>query len=193
LNRKSELLLSTVLTILVFIGVVKGFPPFGNIMDLGENLKEGWEKEWEAPPVPHAEEFSIAQLSGEILQVPDSILITRLNKLGIEVTSAEETLKELALQVDLSPQQIYRELSPGGRGSGSRAGGRGIQPGGGLGRKSLQQVASENDLVLEEMLLLLENKGIFATGDDIIRDLADDYGVSPSEILTILNGGESLH
>jgi hypothetical protein len=185
LNKKFELLLASAFTIIVFVGVLYGFPPFSSVMDLGENLKGGWEKEDETPPVPHAEEFSIARLSGEILMIPDTILVAKFGRLGIEVSSNDQTLKDLAMQIPLSPNEIYLELSAGSHSNAGR-----IQPGGGLGRKSLRMVAAENDLRLGDMLLLLEREGIQATGDEIIRDLAEQHKIRPSELLAILNGGD---
>jgi hypothetical protein len=194
LNKKKELLIASSLTLLVFLGIVYGLPPFSSVMNLGENIRENWERDVEAPPVPHAEEFSIAQLSRDILRIPDTILLSRLDKLGIEVANHDQTLRELAGQVDLSPQEIYRELAAGSASpAGSISPGGRIQPGGGLGRKSLRQVAAENNLQLEEILIQLEDEGIQATGDEIIRDLAEQYGLTPSEFLEILNGGEGLH
>jgi hypothetical protein len=188
LNKKLELLLASVFTLVVFTGVFFGFPPFSSVMELGENFREGWEKDIEAPPVPHTEEFSIARLSGEILKIPDTVLISKLGKLGIEVMNNDQTLKDLAIQVALSPNEIYRELTTGSHLPGGK-----VQPGGGLGRKSLRMIAAENDLILDEMLLLLEHEGIQATGVEIIRDLAQQYKISPSEILAILNGGDRSH
>lgn len=184
-NHKVEFILATLLTVIFFLGVIYGLPPFSSVMDIGENLKNGWEVEYKAPPVPHAEEFTIAQLSGDILGVDEDKILATLTKLGIEVESSNQNLKDLANQIELSPQEVYSELA---RLSHSR-GGR-IQPGGGIGRKSLQQISEENSLPLEELLLRLENAGITASGDEIIRDLADLYGMHPSEILSVLNGDE---
>ena len=188
LNRKTELILATLLTLIVFLGAVYRLPPFSSVMDLGENFKESWEEEYSAPPVPHAEEFTIAQLSTDILKIPEETILAKLEKLGIEVLNNEQTIKELALQTELSPQEIYSDLAP----STHSAGGR-IQPGNGIGRKSLQQIADENDIPLEEMLELLNKEGIDARGDDVMRDLADLYGRSPSDILSILNEGSESH
>ena len=182
LNRKTELIFASLLTLIVFLGIIYGLPPFSSVMDIGENLKEGWEEEYTAPPVPHAEEFTIVELSEDILKVPEAIIFTRLAELGIEVDSNNQNLKELAMQVALSPQDIYSELS-----SLPNSGGNGKQQGGGMGRKSLQQIADENSIRLEDILLRLENAGIHASEEDVIRDLANSYNLHPSEIMTIVN------
>jgi hypothetical protein len=183
LNRKIEFILASLLTVFIFLGVVYGLPPFSSVMDIGENLKESWEKTYEAPPVPHAEEFTIAELSVNMLKVPEATIISKLTNLGIEVENSEQNLKELALQVALSPQEIYNTLA----GKSHSAGGK-IQPGGGLGRKSLQLIADENNLLLDDLLIRLEDAGIQASGEDLIRDLADRNNLIPSEIITVLNG-----
>lgn len=185
LNHKVEFILATLLTVIFFLGVIYGLPPFSSVMDIGENLKNGWEVEYKAPPVPHAEEYTIAQLSGDILGVDEDKILATLTKLGIEVENSNQNLKDLANQVELSPQEVYSELARL-----SHSGGGRIQPGGGIGRKSLQQISEENSIPLDELLLRLENAGINASGDEIIRELADLYSMHPSEILSVLNGGE---
>ena len=188
LNKKREFYSATILTVIIFLGVVFTFPPFSSVMALGENFKEGWETENDTPPTPHAEEFTIAHLATEILKVDEKDILHKLDKLGIEVESNEQTLKELARQVDLSPQEIFSKLSPSSENAGRR-----IQPGSGLGRKSLQLVANENNIPLDEILTLLKQEGIEATGDDIMKDLANSYDRTPAEILSILNLGTVNH
>jgi len=182
LNRKREFYLSLLLTVVFFFGAIYLLPPFSSVMNLGDRFKQSWEEEYESPPIPHTEEFTIAHLSAEILKVPEENILTKLNELGIEVESVEQSLKELALQVDLSPREIFNVLSPSSQGQGGR-----MQQGRGLGRKSLKIIAEENDIPIKEILLLLEQEGIEATEEDVMRDLADRYNMSPSAILKILN------
>jgi hypothetical protein len=175
------------LTLIFFLGVIYGLPPFSSVMDMGENIKEGWEEQSKSPPLPHAEEFTIVQLSGDILKVSEEKILATLTDMGIEVESSNQNLKELASQAEFSPQEIYIELA---KLSHSRV--KRIQPGGGIGRKSLKQISEENSIPLEELLLHLENAGIPASGNIIIRDLSEKYEMHPSEILSILNGNEGL-
>jgi len=186
-NHKVEFLLATLMTVIFFLGVIYGWPPFSSVMTIGENLKEGWEEEYSSPPVPHAEEFTILQLSEDILKLGVEQIIASLNELGIQVDNHNQSLKELATQVDLSPQDIFRELSRD-----SRPGGARIQTGGGIGRKSLQQISDESGISLDELILRLEKAGISASGDEVIKTLSDRNGMHPSDVLSILNGnGES--
>jgi hypothetical protein len=185
MNRKREFYLAFVLSVGVFIGVVYLLPPFSSVMALGENIKEGWEEERKVPPIPHAEEYTVAQLSTDLLKIPEKDILSRLEELGIVVVSSEQTLKELAVQVALSPQEIYSQLHPASHNSQGR-----IQPGGGLGRKSLQQIAEENKLPLDELLMLLKIEGIDANGEELLRDLASENNLRPADILAILNNAD---
>lgn len=189
LRRKWEFILAISTTAIVFTGVVFFLPPFSTVMNIGENFKESWEEEYEAPPVPHAEEFTIAQLSADILKIPEQMILFKLDSLGIVVDTVDQSLKELSGQVDLSPQQIYNVLTVSSKyGRGGR-----MQGGGGMGRKSLKTIAEENNIPVEEVLNLLEQEGIIAAEEDVIRDLADNYNISPSEILSILNLESGFH
>jgi hypothetical protein len=186
-NHKVEFILASLLAIIFFLGVIYGLPPFSSVMDIGHNLKEGWEEQSKSPPLPHAEEFTIVQLSGDILKVSEEKILATLTDMGIKVESSNQNLKELASQVELSPQEIYSELAKLSHSRGSR-----IKPGGGIGRKSLHQISAENSIPLEELLLRLENAGIPASRDNVIRDLSDKYNMHPSEILSILNGDKGM-
>jgi hypothetical protein len=183
LNRKTELILATLLTAIFMFGVIYSWPPFSTIMDLGETLKEGWEEEYTAPPVPHAEEFTIMELSSDILKIPEAEVVSKLADLGIMVENNMQNLKDLSGQVDLSPSAIYNELA-----GDSRHEKVGIKQGGGMGRKTLQQIANENNLPVEDLLSNLERAGIHASAEDFVRDLANQQGLHPSEIVSILNG-----
>ena len=193
MNRTREFFLAFVLSIVVFTGVVYLLPPFISVMQLSENIKERWEKEQTNPPIPHAEEYTIAQLSSDIIKKSEDEIISNLQGLGIEVNSSDQTLKELSSQVDLSPQEIFSQLKPERQGQQNSGKKGGVQQGGGLGRKNLQQIAEENNISLDELLQRLKSEGIDAKGDDVLRDLAIKYNMRPPEILAILNKGESSH
>jgi hypothetical protein len=185
LNRKREFYLAFALTAMVLIGVVYTLPPFSSLMILGENLKESWEQEYESPPVPHAEEYTIARLSEEILYIPIDNVLSKLAEIGIEVENNDQTLKELAVQQTLTPQEIYSELASLSEVQTVR-----IPPGQGIGRKSLDQISAENNIPVDQLITLLRNEGIEARGEDVLRDLSDRHKMSPSELLSVLNSGE---
>jgi hypothetical protein len=58
--------------------------------------------------------------------------------------------------------------------------------GGGYGRMTIRDLALRFDLPVEECLLRLQQSGIKTEPDVILRDLAEQIGKHPHEILTIL-------
>ncbi len=185
LNKKLELLLSAVFSVLVFFGVLFSVPPFKNVMILSENLTESWEQETNNPPVPHAELLTIDQLAAEILKSPVENVIKKIEELGIRVDSTSQSLKDLVQQTGMSPQEIYNKLIPEHSSSSNRSG-----SGSGAGRKTISQISSERGIEAEKLILLLHNQGIEASENDVLRDIANRYDITPMEVLTILNNNE---
>ena len=66
LNKKTEFLFATILTIVFMTGVLISIPPFRSVMDLCEYLTESWENVEETPPVPHAELLTLVELAEEL-------------------------------------------------------------------------------------------------------------------------------
>ena len=87
------------------------------------------------------------------------------------------------MRVNDVPRKLEHELAGD---SGHREGR--ISQGGGMGRKTLQQIANENNYLLEDLLSRLERAGIHASGEDYLRNLANQHGLHPSEIVSIING-----
>jgi hypothetical protein len=125
LNHKIEFLLAPLLSVFFFVDVIFGMPPFSKGMAVGENFKEGWETEYSSPPVPHAEEYTITELSKDVLHVPEETIRSALKELGIELENNNQNFQKHSRQADLSPKEIYMELSKL-----SDKGSRWIQPGG---------------------------------------------------------------
>jgi len=189
LNRKKEMVLATLLTVFIFIGVIVNIPPFKTIMVWGESLTESWEKKETSPPIPHAELYSLEKFSAEILDIPldSTIAILKANKISFD--NKDQTIKEIGKSNGKAPSEIFLLFGKyKGQVDKERKKSVIIQRGNGIGKKSLQQIGEEYGIPVEEMIRALEKEGFKdITSEDILKDIAGKSGVTPADILKILN------
>ncbi len=180
LNKKKELVLSTLLILVFLFGTLYAIPPFRTIMDWGEKLTESWEEKSGNPPVPHAEAYTIQQLSEDILKIPVSEIIRILNDNGYQVADDQQTLQEIGEEYEVPPIEIFNlfNFKP-------KAGT--IETGGGIGKKTLLEIAQENNIPIEEMMKKLNDNNINAEKTDVFKDVAGNNNLAPSDIIEILN------
>ena len=80
-----ELLIALTLNILFVVGTLMGVQPFQSVLDLNDNIKSYWEKEYGSPPYGHAEESSLKSFS---------------KRIGVDAQKAMELLKEKSIKVE---------------------------------------------------------------------------------------------
>ena len=170
---------ATLVSALVVFGTMAGWPPFSLVMDLSESATESWESPAASPPVPHAEELPVGAILSS-LGVDLEAGRAALAEAGIELAGLDQTLLDVATASDLTPAEIYSQLRAI-RPAGSRTS-RELAPGAGLGRKTIEELASEKSIGLEAALARLEGAGLEARPDETLRDVADRAGVTPSEV-----------
>ncbi|MCD6201813.1 MAG: DUF4405 domain-containing protein [Bacteroidales bacterium] len=189
LNRKAELITSIALTLVIFFGVVYGVPPFQTVMDWGEKFTEGWEKEETAPPVAHAEAYSLERFADEILKMPVEEMVQRLTDSNIVVADVSLTLAEIGEQNNLAPQEIFSMLgTTHSQVEKTRAEKQIIQGGNGIGRKTIRQIGEEYGIPAKTLVSALQKAGIkSATNESVLKDLADANNMEPAGLLEIMN------
>jgi hypothetical protein len=180
MSKRRELALSSLLALAVFVLVLNDLPPFSTFMEFGDDLKNSWSMRETEPPRPHAELLTLIEFA-QTAQIPPEELASRLRAAAIEPDSMQMTIAALAQKHGLSPQQLYDKIKVGVSGSEPRGGG-----GGGYGRKSVAEVCEQLDVPLELGLKRLRDKGIAATGESSLKDLALEMKVTPRDIAAIL-------
>ena len=197
---------------LVFAGTRAGWPPFSTLLAFNERVKRSWEDPRANAPIPHAELLTLKELS-EQAKVPYETAVERLETQGAKGIRPEVVIADLASTNALTPQRVFEIIQGqrgrgfgGGRGGGSGAsathsdedsGGRGGPGrsgnfgggghGGGAGRKTLTQYCADEQLDLQKAMDLLQAKGIKASPDKTLREIALDNGFDrPFELVEIL-------
>lgn len=179
---RKELIASSLIVILFFIMTIYSVVPFKSVMDLGEELKESWTSESMEPPIPHAENLTISQFAKTINISVDDMLEKLMGK-NLKISKGDITIKELAELNKISPNKIWNILkNPEAIENSSLSEGRGF------GRKTLEDVCTQNNIGMEIALKNLKAEGINANGNEKLKDIAMRHNLLPIDIANIALG-----
>ena len=183
INLRWEMLFAIVVSLFIFLGTLWNIPPFSSTMELGDYFKTIWEESKVETPITHGEILSLEEFAKKV-QVPADEIVTTLKSKGYKVISLEQTLGEIAEQNNTSPDKLYEAMKSEGV--------KPIEPktleGSGLGKKTLEKICSEQGISLDDTLSRLRQKGIDAKPGDRLKDLAGKLGMSPMDVLALIQG-----
>lgn len=183
-HKKSEMVASLILILVLVFATSLGVPPFKNVIDLGEYFTESWEKTDERAPMPHTEALTVKELSEQVVKVsPDKILL-KLQAKGIRVENIKQTLKQIGKNNNLSPFEIYKIIVENEEIRKEKL--NSLKPGTGFGRKSLAEVADILKKDVTGLIDKLKKEGIEAQSTDLLKNLAQKLGKKPVEVIEIL-------
>ena len=183
INLRWELLFATIICLLIFLGTLWHIPPFSSTMELGDYFKASWKESKVDTPMAHGELLSLEEFA-EKIKVPAAEIYSTLKSKGYKVTSLKHTLGEIAEENHTSPDTLYEAMKSEGI--------RPVEPktpeGSGLGKKTLKIICREQGISIDDTLSMLEQRGIDAKPDDRLKDIAGRIGISPMEVLTMIQG-----
>ena len=183
LNKKWELGAAVILSTLFFIGTLRNWTPFEPVMTFGEKVKESWEGDFQTPPVLHMETYTLAQLSPLIDSIAPSELLKTLQENSIKVMSADETLRVIANNNNTTPSAIYSILTAKFKKHSGPVAGEVPQ---GIGKYTVNSTAASSGIEVNVLIQKLKEKGIEAEGGTSLRTIADQLGVTPRDVYTLL-------
>jgi len=187
LRMRTELAVSLLITLVVFVATIISLPPFSTVMDIGEKFKNSWEESQYEPFIPHAELMRFDEFL-ETIGIPEKKALQTLKAAGITVRDRKGIIKEIAEENSVAPSEIHdlliRSLSI--REKNKLAPTAKPRTRGDFGAKSLEQVAGELDMSVEDAIAILGSKGITAAKDDLIRTIATNNGKRPFEIVNLM-------
>lgn len=182
-NKRWELAAAVLFSGIFFLGTLQSWTPFGPVMSFGEKVKESWEKDYVSPPVAHMEEYTLTRLSSDYGEVAVEAMIQTLSDSSILVSGPEMTLKEIAVLNKITPSRIYdvlkskykQNVAPDKK-----------QAPAGVGKMTVNEIAVRLERPAAELTGLLKGKNIEATGESTMRTIADQMGISPHDLYTLL-------
>lgn len=183
LNKKWELGTAIIVTVFIFTGTLKSWTPFSPVMKFGEKLKESWEGDFSTPPVLHMEIYTLKKLAIDLDSIAPIELIKTLNENNMKVKGTEQTLKEIAADNKTTPSAIYEILSSKYKKHSGPAVGEVPQ---GIGKYTVGSTANASGKEPSLLILILKEKGVEANGETTLRSIADELGVSPRDVYTML-------
>jgi len=167
------------ITFIFLMGGLYKFVPFENFLNIGTNAKEYWAKTYGEPPFGHAELVGLKSFCDK-MNIDYTEATKLLKENGITVKEENETLLDIAERADKTPAEIYKIIkeakNPNSEGQND------FYVPSGLGKKTLKKVCSENSINLDEAVEILKQKGFEVTPDMLIRDIAAQKGVLPTDI-----------
>jgi len=182
MRNRLELAAAALITLVFFTGALMGVPPFGTVLDWGEDIKDYWERTSGPLPYPHAEESTLAEFAKNMGVAPDE-LAKQLAAKGFEAPDLSMTVKDFVRTHKVTPNEVLGAIPT----QSMSAQQQGLQPyGGGFGQKTLEEVCEQNGIELKKAVDILERQGVKATGSDKLKSLADQAGTTPRELLNML-------
>jgi len=177
LNKKREFYLSSVLTIIFFLGVIYSVPPFSSIVGFGSFLKDSWETSETAPPIPHAELLTLNELAEKLDSIPISRIVSKLESNKIKFNNTNETLEQIGNLNNLSPIEIYSVITKRAQEG---------KPGSGMGRKTLEQLAAENNQDPDLLIKILQDKKIKGQKNQTLKAIAEENNMAAKDIYELI-------
>ena len=111
LNRKREIIYAAVTFLLIAFFTLAKLPPIYSIMDFGNKVSSGWADKRGAPPVPHAEEMTINEISTELLGAEPEVVLSKMRELGFIVEAGSQRLDSVAASNNVAPSDLFNSLA----------------------------------------------------------------------------------
>lgn len=198
-NKAKELKIFTgsfnvalLVTVLVALGTYYEVPPMSTIVAFSGSIKDDGSKKYGEPPYGHAE-LSSLQLFAKKEQLDADKAVELIKAAGLQVESSKETLKNIARNNSLTPQQLYEIIKPakldaistkleGGTEAISAAESFPDLPRPGFGKRSLTEVCTELGLNQDMIVAGLNAMGLKCDGSMTIKDISEENSREPLEI-----------
>lgn len=182
---KKELLIAFFINLFFVAATLYELQPIQSLVDINEDIKYYWEKEYGTPPYNHAEESSLKSFTKR-MGIELDAAVAALKEKNITLESPEQMLKDIAKKNALSPQQIYEIIKPKESSDTPKTSHTSDVPF--LGQKTLQELADMGKIDLKKSLHYIRAKGFEATSQSKMREAADALGTTPFPLYGELKG-----
>lgn len=172
------------ITIACAVGTYFSVPPFSWVINLNEAVKENGTEKYGEPPYGHAE-LSSLQIFAKKMNLDLEKSMQYLEAAGYPAANPDMTLQAIGDQYNRSPQQIYEVIQPATTTpASSEKGARRLpeDPQPGTGNLTLGQFCARHDLDLAKLIRELADKGIEASGELTLKEIASRSRKSPTDI-----------
>ncbi|SDT83976.1 DUF4405 domain-containing protein [Desulfobacula phenolica] len=173
-----------ILTLILVVGTYVEIPPFSTIINISDGFKESAAKEYGEPPYGHAELSSIKTFSKK-MNIDLKAGIKFLEEAGYKISQDTQTLKEIAKENNISPQQIYLIISRESNKESLFSGKTTTLPENpppGTGNLTLADFCSQYNLNIKIITRSLKESNIVSKADMTIKKIGETNKISPTDI-----------
>lgn len=178
----TDFLAALVIVLVVCLGTLLGLQPMQVVLDWNAAIKDAAARAYGEPPYGHAELSSLESFAAKVDEDLPAAL-ERLRQAGYNVADPALSLKEIAAENNVSPQQLYLAMVPAS-GPGQKVMPESPSPG--TGDISLLELCRRYGLDVEEVFQVLGDAGISATSEQSLKDIAGQHGKSPVDIYFLI-------
>jgi len=191
-NSAKKLIIATpnfvvafLITAIFLLGGLYKFTPFDKFLKIGTRAEEYWSETFGEPPFGHAELVGLKSFCNK-MDIDYDEAVKLLENKGIAVKEENETLLDIAKRAGMAPAGIYSVIKKAKKLDTSEN--MGIIIPSRLGKKSLAKVCNEYSVDLEKAMETLNERGFSVNPDMLIRDIAAQKGVLPTDIYEYISG-----
>jgi hypothetical protein len=175
------------LTLVCILGTQFEIPPFSNILNLSESIKNQAAGKYGEPPYGHAELSSLKTFTQKVgLDLHHSM--EQIKAAGFMVENASQTLADISKKNHVPPQQIYLTMKPKAGESKTHVipAGKAIKlpdsPPPGMGNTTLADICARFNLNIKTLIRDLSKVGIKAEEGLTIKKIAENNQTGPTDI-----------
>jgi len=187
LRYPKEIAISLVLFLLMFFGTIYEMPGVMAVTHFRDYIKDTYEVEKDQPPIPHAENLTIAEFSKKIMNKPTSEVLVLLKQNGWEANGEDEIILHLAERYSVSPQKIMNRINKTNISKTEEnhidGEGKHNEQGKGYGRMLLKKFCDNNEISMPDAKKELQRMGAKNfNGKSKLKDISTQVGLHPSEL-----------
>jgi Domain of unknown function (DUF4405) len=179
-----EFNLALIIGIVFVAGSLLMIPPFSWVLNVSSQIKDAAAVKYGEPPYGHAELSSLKSFTQK-MGIDLKQGLARLEKADIAFESAQQSLKDLALNNRMSPQAIYLILKPE---ADTRETVKKMpdNPQPGLGKRSVADICQQYGLNLPMIIKGLAKNNMDISADQTMKEIAAAYKQSPVDIYALI-------
>jgi len=186
INKKRELIWSSILIVVLTVFTVAEIPPFSTVMDWGEDLSNSWSNEQTEPPIPHAELMTLEELA-KAVNLPLGQILQNLQNSGIKIENNSVIVKDIADKYNITPQELFEKMNLQNKSKDSLDHNIGSGVGSGYGMKTVAEICEVFGVEIQKGLDRLTEEGIEAKAGDKIKDIAIENNILPIDVVNIIS------
>ena len=181
---------ATAITLFFTFGTLAELPPMQQILDLSATIKDSHAETYGNPPYGHAELATIRKFADQ-MRLDYNASVKALRNEGLDLGTEKHTLKDIAKENGVTPKHLFDIMKKASKNSQPSAKSAGAAEadlvpagtGSGFGRMTLKQACEANNVPLDQLLQCLKDKGVKASPDSKMRELASQMNTTPHDVL----------